>query len=229
MKKLSVSMTPSEKWLGWFYWALQLFAFPTLLPILLSYWNKPLSEAQSSFIFFAINFICLTVIMRRFLGKNTRAALQRPFLVLRSAFFGYIGFWFFTVVTNLAISYFMPEFFNVNNASIKTLVSDNYTLTAIGTILLAPVAEELMYRGLFFDALYRRSPAAAFIASIVIFASIHVIGYIELYDPLTLVLCFIQYIPAGLCLGFAYTRSGSIWTPILMHIAINQTSITTMR
>lgn len=229
MKKLSVSMTPLEKQLGWLYWALQLFAFPTLLPILLSYSNKPLSDAQVNFIFFALNFLCLTVIMRRFLGKQVQVALQHPFLVLRSAAIGYVVFWLSKAIISLTIKYFLPEFFNANDATIQALVSDNYTLTAIGTVLLAPVAEELMYRGLFFDTLYHRSPAAAFIASTVLFASIHVMGYIKLYDPLTFALCFVQYIPAGLCLGFAYTRSGSIWAPILMHIAINQTNFMTMR
>ena len=229
MKKLSVSMTSLEKRLGWLYWALHLFAFPTLLPILLSYWPKPFSEAQSNFIFSALNFLFLTVIMRRFLGKNAQAALQRPIFVLRAAFLGYLGFWLSNIAINTAIRYCIPGFFSANDTAIKTLLVDDYTITAISTVLLAPVAEELMYRGLFFDTLYHRSPAAAFIASTVVFASIHVMGYITLYDPLTLVLCFVSYIPAGLLLGFVYTRSGSIWAPILMHIAINQTNLMIMR
>ena len=229
MKKFSVSMTSAEKRLGWLYWALQLFAFPTLLPMLLSHWNRPFSDAQTNFIFFALNFLCLTVIMRRFLGKNAQVAMQQPFLILRSAFFGYLGFWVFNITSNIVVRYFIPDFFNTNDAAIDILLADNYTLTAIGTVLLAPVAEELIYRGLFFDTLYRRSPVAAFIASTVVFASIHVMEYITLYDPLTFALSFVLYIPAGLLLGFAYTHCGNIWAPILMHIAINQTNLMIMR
>ena len=215
--------------MGWIYWALQLFVLPVALSACLDIWNLPFSEVQVNFIFFALNFICLTAIMHRFLGRSARGALQRPFLTIRWAGIGYVVFWLLSIVMGTITGYFMPDFANVNDASIQTLVSDNYALTAIGTVLLAPVAEELMYRGLIFDALHRRSPVAAFIVSTTVFAAIHVVGYIGLYDPLTLILCFVQYIPAGLCLGFAYTRSGTIWAPILMHIAVNQTSIMTMR
>ena len=229
MKKLPVSLTTTEKYLGWIYWALQLLVIPVALSLLLPHLNLNLSEIQFNFIFFAVNFVCLWLIMHRFLGKSAKVALKRPFYTLQSAFFGYALFWICTVVMSYITTYFMPDFSNVNDASILEMAKDDYTLTAIGTVLLAPLAEEVMYRALIFEALHRRSPAAAFIVSTVVFSAIHVVGYIGLYDPLTLVLCLVQYIPAGLCLGWAYTRSGTIWAPILMHMAINQTSILTMR
>ena len=229
MNRLPVSMTSTEKSIGWIYWGLQLLVLPVAMSMLLEHFAVALSEIQFNFIYFAINFICLTVILRRFLGNNARLALQQPFRTLRYAFGAYAFFWISTTIIGTATSYFVPSFANVNDASIMEMASDDYTLTAIGTVLLAPVAEELMYRGLIFDALHHRSPAGAFFVTTVVFAAIHVVGYIGLYSPFVLLLCFVQYIPAGLCLGWAYTRSGNIWAPILAHIAINQTTILTMR
>ena len=229
MRKLSVNLTRTEKALGWIYWGLQLLVIPVALSLLLPQLRPDLSEIQFNFIFFVLNFICLSVIMGRFLIKNAKIALERPFRTLKYAVGGYVFFWLCTVIIGGITTYFVPEFANVNDASIMEMAADDYTLTAIGTVLLAPLAEELMYRGLFFDGLHRRSPALAFMVSTVVFAAIHVVGYIGLYDPLTLVLCFVQYIPAGLCLGWAYTHSGTIWAPILAHMAINQTSILAMR
>ena len=222
-------LTRTETWLGWTYWAVQLLVLPTVVSMILPLLGLDLSEIQFNFLFFALNFLFLTVILHRFLGENTRLALKQPFRVLRYAFGGYIFFWISTTVIGTVTAYFVPSFSNVNDASIMQMAADDYTLTAIGTVLLAPVAEELMYRGLFFGSLHHRSPAIAFILSTIVFAAIHVVGYIGLYRPLTLLLCFVQYLPAGLCLGWAYTRSGNIWAPILAHIAINQTSILTMR
>ena len=222
-------MTTTEKSIGWIYWGLQLLVIPVAMPVLLEHFGITLSEIQFNFTFFAINFVCLTVILRRFLGKNALLALRQPFRSLRYAFFAFALFWICGTVLGAVTNYFLPSFSNVNDATIMEMASDDYTLTAIGTVLLAPVAEELMYRGLIFDALHHRSPAGAFFVTTVVFAAIHVVGYIGLYKPLVLLLCFVQYLPAGLCLGWAYTRSGNIWAPIFAHIAINQTSILAMR
>ena len=58
---------------------------------------------------------------------------------------------------------------------------------------------------------------------------IHVMGYIGQFDWLTLVLCFLQYIPAGLWLAWAYEKSDSIFAPMLIHTAINAIGIYAMR
>ena len=229
MRKLPVTLNRSETWLGWIYWAVQLLVLPTVIDAVLPLLGLDLSVIQFNFIFFALNFLFLTVIFHRFLGEHTKLALKQPFRVLRYAFGGYVFFWISTTVIGIVTAHFVPSFSNVNDAAIMQMAASDYTLTAIGTVLLAPVAEELMYRGLLFGSLHHRSPAGAFILSTIVFAAIHVVGYIGLYRPLILVLCFLQYIPAGLCLGWAYTRSGNIWTPILAHIAINQTSILTLR
>lgn len=229
MKKLPVSMTPTERSIGWIYWGLQLLVLPIVMSMLLEHFGIELSETRFNFLFFAINFVCLTVILRRFLGKNAIVALHQPFRTLRYAFGAFALFWLSTVIIGSVTKYYVPGFSNVNDATILDMANQEYTLTAIGTVLLAPVAEELMYRGLIFDALHHRSPAGAFFVTTVVFAAIHVVGYIGHYRPFILLLCFLQYIPAGLCLGWAYTKSGTIWAPILAHIAINQTTILTMR
>ena len=229
MRKLPVTLNRGETWLGWIYWAVQLLVLPTVIDAVLPLLGLDLSVIQFNFIFFALNFLFLTVIFHRFLGEHTKLALKQPFRVLRYAFGGYVFFWISTTVIGIVTAHFVSSFSNVNDVAIMQMAASDYTLTAIGTVLLAPVAEELMYRGLLFGSLHHRSPAGAFILSTIVFAAIHVVGYIGLYRPLILVLCFLQYIPAGLCLGWAYTRSGNIWAPILAHIAINQTSILTMR
>ena len=65
--------------------------------------------------------------------------------------------------------------------------------------------------------------------SVFVFAAVHVVGYIGQWDTLTLVLCFVQYIPAGLCLAWSYTRSDTIFAPILIHAAINFIAIRGLR
>ena len=58
---------------------------------------------------------------------------------------------------------------------------------------------------------------------------IHIVNYVGVYSPLRLLLAFLQYLPAGLCLSWCYTKSGSIYGPIVMHSLINLYSLNLLR
>ena len=94
---------------------------------------------------------------------------------------------------------------------------------------LAPVAEEMLYRGLIFRELSQTSKAAAYLVSMAAFAAIHVLGYIGSEDLGRLVLCFIQYLPAGLCLAWTYTKADNIVAPIVVHAIVNAVAIGALR
>ena len=89
--------------------------------------------------------------------------------------------------------------------------------------------EECIFRGLIFRNLYGKSPWAAYLISMIAFACIHILGYIGLYSPLELVLALLQYLPAGLCLAWSYTRADTIFAPIIIHAAVNYITINGLR
>lgn len=228
-KHLHDNMTPTEKKLGWFYWAFQLLVLPVALPILNQHFGSPLTETELNFLFFCLNFLLLTVLLHKYLLTSCGYGLTHPFRTLRMAVVYFLLYWLLTMGASYLALELDPEFVNANDASIAEMVKEEYTLTAVGTILLVPIAEEIMYRGVIFGSIYHRSKVLAYIVSTVLFAAVHLMGYITVYDPTQLLLGFLQYLPAGLCLGFAYARSGSILAPVLMHIAINQIGISSMR
>jgi uncharacterized protein len=86
------------------------------------------------------------------------------------------------------------------------------TLMAVVT---APVAEELLFRGILLPVLiqhYRAGPA--FLLTALAFAALH--GHLPALVPLTAV---------GLTLGLAYAATGSLLVPILMHALFNGMSL----
>lgn len=229
MKKLSIISSANERIWGWIYYAIQL----VVLPLLLAYVNialaLDLTDAELNFIFFCINFLCLMFIFRRFLIENGRIALQAPAKILNTAIFGFVGYWVTTIVVSNFIMRVSVSFFNVNDFAIADMVSDNFALMIIGTVVLVPAAEEVVYRGLIFGSIYNKSRILAYLISTLAFALLHVFGYIGQYEPLHLLLCLLEYVPAGVCLGWAYAKSDSIWTPILIHTSINLIGILAMR
>ena len=96
-------------------------------------------------------------------------------------------------------------------------------------MILVPPAEECLYRGLIFRKLYGKNHAVAYLVSILAFACIHILGYIGTYSPLELAIAVLQYLPAGLCLAWSYTKADTVFAPILIHAAINYVTIHGLR
>ena len=229
MNRLSISLLQKEQRSGWVYLLLYTFILPNILSYVNLLLPHPLTEAKLNFLYFLINFISIIIIGWRFLYASTQMALKAPFRVLRPAFYGLVLYFLATFLLSKLILSIRPDFSNINDNSIAAMTQDNFTLISIGTVLLVPPVEEFLYRGLIFGLLYNRSKLMGFLVSIVLFAAIHVLGYIGSFDTALLGLCFLQYLPAGLFLGWAYAKADNIWAPILMHITINQIGMQTMR
>lgn len=215
--------------MGWLFLLIQLVFLPWLLSAVSAITGWPSSPAVLNFLMFAINFLFTVLIFHRFLWQSLKAMLRAPFLCLRAAFLGLIVYYLADLLLGTLIRSFSPAFSNLNDANIISMTQEHYALMALGTVLLVPIAEEVLYRGLIFGALHKRSRLAAYLVSVPAFCLIHVVGYIGVYEPLQLVLGFLQYVPAGLCLGWAYEKADTIWAPILMHISINQIALSLMR
>ena len=227
--KLSISMTRRETLLGWSYLLISLFVLPFALALLNGLLRNPLSVTEINLVFTGLNFILVAVIFHRFLLASFTVATERPWRCLRFAAFGFALYYLASLIFALVIGRIYPDFSNVNDGAVMDLFQEHPTMMALTTILLVPITEETLYRGLLFQGLHHKSRLLAYAISTLVFASIHVMGYIGLYDFVTLCLCFIQYLPAGIALAWAYEKSDTILAPILMHITINQIGVSVMR
>lgn len=221
----SYTFTKAETWLGWGYLLFQVFLLPTLLVMANTALHSPLGSAWINFIYFCMNFLAVLVIFRRFLGHSLTHLGGNFLKCLKGAFLGFCVYYVTTMALNHLIVSLYPGFSNVNDANVASLTRLDSVPMIIGTVLLVPVAEEVLYRGVVFRTLYSVNHTLGYVLSAMIFCAVHVMGYIGTTDPLTLGLCFLQYIPAALCLAWAYTEADNIFAPILIHIAVNTMGI----
>lgn len=230
MKK-TLSVAPDTKELLWgaLYIIVQLFVLPFLLARANEALAMPLRAGKLNVIFFMINFGITGWIFRRFIRKTLLDALRHLPSVLISALWGFLLYWAGNLLVTLLILQLNPDFINVNDATIGTMVQEDFLPLAVCTVFFVPVTEELLFRGVLFAGFYNRSSVKAFLISVVVFSAIHVSGYILDYSWDTLLLCFLQYIPPSIALGWAYAKSGNILSPMLMHIVINTIGIFAMR
>lgn len=223
-------LTPNETVFGLIYFLLQLLIVPGIIVVAnMMLLNNALSEAAANTVCFAINFVVVLVIFRKFLWKDLRFAIAEPWHVLRWAGIGFLIYMAGNTVVSLVITVIDPNFANINDASIMEMVQDNFGLMTFSTVILVPIVEECFYRVLIFRNLYDRFPVLAYIVSIILFSLAHVVGYIGFESFGTLVLCFIQYLPAGFALAFAYRHGSSIYASVLIHMTVNQIGMLVMR
>ena len=228
-RTLYISMSRSEKIWGWLYMAFSLLALPGLLNWINDKLAAPVDEATLNFAFYLTNFLFICGIFRSFLRASFVAAWRDFWNFIQAVVLGYVAYWAASKAMELVMTYLLPGFSNVNDAAITAMAQANYTLMLIGVVFLVPLAEEMLYRGLIFRNLWQDSKVAAYLLSMAAFAAIHVLGYIGSEDIATLLVCFLQYLPAGLCLAWTYTKADNIFAPIVVHALVNAIAIGALR
>lgn len=217
------AFSESERIRGWFYFLFELLALPSLLPML----GKALALSNTivNFCFFALNFLAVCLIFHWYLTNSVLWAFRHPAALIKAVVFGLIGYQVSMYAVNTLLLVLDPSFANVNDASITAMAASNPTLMLIGTVFLAPTAEETLFRGLLFGELHRKNRYAACLLSAAVFSAVHVAGYVGKFPAMTLLCCFAQYLPAGLILAGSFRFSGTVLAPILIHTIINAMSI----
>jgi membrane protease YdiL (CAAX protease family) len=228
-KKLSVGMTPREMKLGLLYLVVYLLVLPSVLPLLLSAMELPSTGAVANLCFFVLNFLCCIVIFREFLGKSLIKAGKKPWDFLQAVLLGFAVYCVASYALSQLFSVLSPGFSNANDDSILSMLAESPVLLPMGLVLLVPPVEECLFRGVLFRGCYPKNRTWAYILSSGLFSCAHVAGYIGTVSPAVLVLCFLQYVPAGLVLAWAYEKADTIFAPIVIHGVINGMSVVLLR
>ena len=227
---LTGPMTKTETIFGWIFLFLQqLLIIPVAL--LLEFMGIHLSTAWLNIVFFILNFLIVVIGMQKYLRGSLRHFGKHFGHCLSIATAGFLVYWAVNMLISIAITLYWPEFTNANDANLAAISGECYWIFFACTVLLVPLTEEVLFRGVLFGSVYKLSPALAYIFSALIFSAIHVVPYIgsEGFTLTAALISLVQYLPPSLCLAWVYEKSGSIFTPALVHCAVNLIGVLAMR
>lgn len=95
--------------------------------------------------------------------------------------------------------------------------------TVVVLVLLMPLMEEVLFRGLLFSSLRWYSRPLAYAASILSYALFCVFQFI--LTPVGMdfryLLLMVQYLPMSIALTWCFDQGGSVWSAVALHMAIN--------
>ena len=217
--KLNPKLTAQTVYMGWAWFAFELLFLPGLLLAWLGKLN--FSDAAVNFVYYLVNFFACLTIFRDFLSEQVKRAAKNMLPFLRAIALGFGLYYGGNFLMERLLALAAPGFSNVNDQNIAAMFARSPWLMGLGTVLLVPLAEECLFRGLVFSQLYAKDKPLAYAITAAAFAAIHVAGYLGQYSPLVLGLCFAQYLIPSLVLCWTYAHSGTILAPIFLHTAIN--------
>ena len=162
-------------------------------------------QHQYTFIVVKSLLLCLSIGYARWFDMISFGVLSKKQLLL------FIGIFLLTVLVNIGYH----AFFSVaSGASAQHLekTSNGLSLSFIVNVtVLAPIHEELLFRGLLQGAFFDNSWLGLVLTSS-LFSFMH-----EPYD----IPSFCYYLFGGLLLGFAYKKSQNLWVSTLVHMFYN--------
>ena len=226
-------MTRTQTILGWIYLLMHVAVLPLLLGLLAEFTPDPMSEATANLIYYVVGIVfCLTV-MHSFLRRAFDRLVDNLRLCILTMVMALLIDYALSGVAALLLLLVDGVVENPNNAEVLELVDQNSGAVKAIAIFLAPIVEEILFRGVVFGSIRPRSRLWAYVASIAAFSIYHVweegltaaeVKAAVSRDAATL-LYALQYIPVSYVLAWAYERSGSIWTNIFFHMGFNALSL----
>lgn len=227
MNKRFLHMSHAEQTAGWAWLVIQLFFLPSAVSFINKLLHLGFSAAILNVMILTVDLIAVAVIFRRYLQYQLRSVrLSTLFLWVPV---GFLLYWIMSVGTAYLIAIFQPAHINANNEVVHVLLLEQPLLMTVSTVIVAPITEETLFRGLLFGQLYKKKPILGYTVSVFVFAAVHVVNYIGMQSPFTLLISLLQYIPAGVVLGFVYVKAETLAAPILIHTILNLLATVAMR
>ena len=216
-------MTKTQTVFGWVYLLAHVALLPLLLGLLKIYSPEPIDDARINLIYYCIGVVfCLTVTFTFLRRSYDRLAdnLRRCILTMALAL---LMDYALSGAAALVLMLVDGVTQDPNTEAIMGMAQESGAIKAAG-IFLAPIVEEVLFRGVLYGSLRTRSRAWAYIVSVAAFSLYHVWQYAVAAGDAKMLLYAVQYIPVSIVLAWAYERSGTIWTGIFFHMGFNALS-----
>lgn len=207
---------------GWCYLPFYLFLLSYLIQLSAALLGLHPSSLTVNLIYFAVNLAAVLIIFRDFLRQRFFGPGFWSFV--QALILGFVLYYAGTAAIEWLLGKLAGDYTIYNNETIGELVLENRYAMMLVTVILAPVIEETLVRGLVFGSLYRTSRILAYAVSCFLFVFMHSWQYFALYPADKVLLSSIPYIPAAVALGWGYEKADTIWAPITLHALINAMS-----
>lgn len=217
-----VRMTRGETIFAWVYLPFYLLLTPLLIQLVFALGGWQYDIYTLNLAYFYVNFLAIVIGCRRFLAESLRQTqlLRLVLGVMTGYAVNYAGSLLLVLLSSV-----LPEYTNPADTGTTAMVLQQGRVMAVCAVLLGPLVEEVLVRGLIFGPLSRRSRLLAYVVSALVFSALHLWEFVGTVPLPMLLLSLLDYVPGALAMAAAYERGGTIWSPIALHMLLNGMSL----
>ncbi|MBE6910500.1 MAG: CPBP family intramembrane metalloprotease [Ruminococcaceae bacterium] len=226
-KKTAVTtqMNHTERLAGAIFFVVYLLVMPLLLDKLFALCERLLGTqieaGLRSALYYYVIFAVTLVIFHSFLGQTTSRFFDNLNRSLATLFLALLVFYGANELIYRLLRLLQISRANLNDTTIAAQVNAAPRTTALIVVFLAPFVEEVLFRGLVFGCVKEKSRVVAYALSALLFAFLHVWTFAVSSWDLSYFILMVQYLVPGLVFAWAFDRSGTLWTSILLHASVN--------
>ena len=228
-KTAAAHMSGGEQLAGVVFFVIYLLVLPfatePLFELAEKLFKTELSSGLQSAIYYYALFAVTLIIFRGYLAQTTRKALDSAGGLFRAVLGGLVAFYGLNELVYRLTQLFMENRTNLNEMAISAQIDNAPRTTMLIVIFLAPFVEEVLFRGLVFGGLKEKNRVVAYAVSCILFALLHVWQFAVVSQDVTYLLLMVQYLVPGLVLAGVYDRSGTLWAPLILHMAVNAMAV----
>lgn len=216
-------MSTQERYRGWVFFVLFVLVFPPVMGMIQRSIGGELPVAEANVIYYLLSVTLVFLVFWGYLKHSFDLLLDRLPENLFGVVTGLVGAGVLHVLVMLLP--YPVENPNVANYQAEYLLSPTATVAIV--VLLIPIVEEVLFRGLMFGTLRAYSRPLAWTVTIAAYCLYCVWQFVFATggtEPRYLLLA-IQYLPMAAALTWCYDRGGSVWSAVLLHMAINAISL----
>ena len=216
-------LTQAEMGRGWVFFALYVLLFPWVMGWVQRSFHGELPVAEANVVYYLLSATLVFLVFWTFLKHGFHLLLD--WLPENLFAFG-TGLAGWAVLSFLAWLIPLP----VENPNLLSY-PEQYALAPLATVVilvvLMPVVEEPLFRGLLFGTSRRYSRILGNLLSTLVYALYCVWQFVYAYGTVDFryLLLMVEYLPMSLALTWCYDNGGSIWSPIALHMVINAVTL----
>ena len=212
-------LTRAEMGRGWVFFALYVLLFPWIMGWVQRSFDGALPVAEANVVYYLLSATLVFLVFWTFLKHGFHLLLDW----LPENLFAFVTGLAGAGILRFLVSLIPLPVENPNAISYPEQFALAPPATAVILVVLMPIVEEPLFRGLLFGTARRYSRALGYVLSTLVYAVYCVWQFAYAYGQVDLryLLLAVEYMPMGLALTWCYDNGGSIWSPIALHAAIN--------
>lgn len=219
--RLEPALTKGEKIAGLIYLPFYFILIELALAFCFSFFQISISDQWYNLLYAFINFILVVIIFRKFLKESLSGFTGAFWKSVQAILLGFALYYALNIIMSILLDGLFGSVDNPNDSNIYDLVDIDPRTVIAWAVLLGPLTEEMVFRGIIFGLLHPKNRILAYVVMCLTFSALHVWPYALSGFSWVYLVNLLQYLPGAIALGWCYEKSGTIWCSVFLHMLMN--------